>query len=324
VNNVTTFSKIGKIINPYTGELGRGIANPHIVYGVHGEYYAFPHIGRYGSVIDFSRGVISEEKLREQFPKRIAHDIVEKEKKRILQKYESLLPDFYHDNESALKAAVEEKFAAVFKVFSAIDMFIFSQGASSMVRTQILNVDKNVDTYGDRKVIESQILPLLDRIRERALETLTQGLLSIFNTPATEIDLARIEWGNLAILRECFDHARIPTYDPGEGVQILDYYSVDNPLVYNVREYENFPPICKLDYIIREKLPIYGIGVANWQKHLQYLQEESIEQKVEKIREHAKTEKLLRRGKDTTPTKNDKERIANEPGFTSEEIYYDT
>jgi hypothetical protein len=334
VNNVTTFDKV-KLMNIDTGAVQPPNVNPHIVYGVHDAYYVFPHTGRYGSIIDFSRGIISEEKLHEQFPKRTAKGIVEKEKKRILSKYEMLLPDFYRDNESALKAAVEEKFAVVFKLFSAIDMYIFSQGAAQMIRTQILT-DTRLKEYGDRSVIESGILPLLEEMRDIAYETLTGDMFKVFARRADEIRESDFAWPNLRIIQTCFNHALVGAYDPmGQPPiigtvreivepQLIDYYSVDNPLQYNTREYENFPPISKLDYIIEHKLPLFTIGVENWEEHLKYLEREDMEEKSEKIRAEAKEEKKLRRGTDTKPSKKDLERLKTEPGFTSEEIYYDT
>lgn len=334
VNNVTTFDKV-KLMNIDTGAVHPPNVNPHIVYGVHDTCYVFPHTGRYGSIIDFSRGIISEEKLYEQFPKRTAKGIVEKEKKRILSKYEMLLPDFYRDNESALKAAVEEKFGVVFKLFSAIDMFIFSQGAAQMIRTQILT-DTRLKEYGDRSVIESEILPLLDEIRDIAQETLTGDMFKVFARRADELRESDFAYPNLRIIQSCFKHALVGAYDPmaqppiigtvREIVepQLIDYYSVDNPLQYNTREYDNFPPISKLDYIIEHKLPLFTLGVEKWEEHLEYLEHEDMEEKTEKIRAEAKEEKKLRRGTDTKPSKKDLERLKNEPGFTSEEIYYDT
>jgi hypothetical protein len=334
VNNVTTFDKV-RLVNPETGVVYPPNTNPHIIYDVHDEYYVFPHTGRYGSIIDFSRGIISEEKLHEQFPKRTAHGIVEKEKKRILQKYESLLPDFYRDNESALKAAIEEKFPVVFKLFTAVDMFIFSQGAAQMVRMQILNDPTRLKAYGDQSIIEKKMLPLLEKIREIAFDQLTSKMFKVFSARTADISVDDVEWANHRIIRECFHHSRVDAYDPTveksiftnesvATVELVDYYSIDNPLKYNTREYENFPPISKLDYIIEHKLPLFEVGIANWKKHLEYLSEEDMEQKSNKIREQAKEEKKKRRGVDTKPTKKDKERIKKEPGFTSDDIYYDT
>ena len=72
------------------------------------------------------------------------------------------------------------------------------------------------------------------------------------------------------------------------------------------------------------KLSITEIMVDNWKKYNKYLEQESLEDKTEKIKKEAREQRDERRGVDMTPTKKDKELIKTEPGFSSEEIYYET
>jgi hypothetical protein len=326
VNNATTFDKL-LLINVTTGEFHPNIKNPHVVYNVHGEHYIFPHMGRYAAVIDFSRGVISDEELQKSFPKKIARHILDKERKYIINRYQQLLPDFFRDNESALRAAVEDLFPAVFKLFSAIDAFIFSQGLKHMITTQILGNPENMKLYGNRKSIEEHILPLLSRIHEIAFAHLTSEMFKVISRKITNPD--DIEWSNLVIIRECYQYAKIGNYNPLEDptadvVTLVDYFNVDNKMKYNTRAYEDFPTICKLDEAVKRKLSFADVLAHNWKRYQEYLQEESLEEKSEKIREHELQEQKKRRGVQTEPSKKDIERIKNDPVFSSDELYYMT
>lgn len=335
INNATTFDR-KKLIETNTGVFQPGVTNPHIIYEVHGTPYVFPHIGRYGCIIDFSRGIISEEQLSKTFPKRVVHDIISKEKKRVLQKYETFFPDFFRDNESALRAAVEDLFPVVFKIFSAIDMFIFSQGAMQMIKMHILGDADNLATFGDREVIENQIMPLLQKIYDIAFEQLTGQMFKVITRKISKPE--DLEWPNAILIRDCFAYAKADAYNPSTSfagtpyasentdghVTLVDYFVLDNPMPYNIRDYEKFPPICKLDKAIEMKLSIADIMIENWDNYKQYLAQESLEDKTEKIKKEAREERDERRGVNMTPTKKDKELIKTEPGFSSEEIYYDT
>lgn len=342
VNNVTTFDK-QLLTHLQTGKFRPGITNPHIIYEILGTPYVFPHIGRYGCIIDFSRGIVSEEQLSETFSKRVVRDIINKEKKRILQKYEYLLPDFFRDNESSLRAAVEDLFPTVFKLFSAIDMFIFSQGAIQMIKAHVLGDPVNMQAYGDRVTIEEHILPLLEKIHEITFEQLTSEMFKVISRKVIKPE--DIEWPNAVIIRECFAYAKVGTYDVSQSfigltynnepdpdnanfnpsrISLIDYFVAENPMPYNVRDYKDFPPLCKLDKAIEMKLSITEIMVDNWKKYNKYLEQESLEDKTEKIKKEAREQRDERRGVDMTPTKKDKELIKTEPGFSSEEIYYET
>lgn len=337
VNNATTFDK-KLLVNMRTGELHPNVKNPHIIYNVHGEHYVFPHLGRYASIIDFSRAVIDEKHLTSHFPKKVARDILTKEKKYIISRYQQLLPDFFRDNESSLRAAVEDLFPVVFKLFSAIDAFVFSQGMKHLIETQVLGDPENMKLYGDRVVIEEHIIPLLTKIHEIAFEQLTTSMFKVITRKIISVD--DLEWPNAIIIRECYKYARVGTYNPLENpigtgtdvdtgtgtdaITLIDYFNIDNELKYNTRNYEDFPPMCKLDEAIKRELSVADVLAQKWKEHQEYLKDETLEDKTEKIKEHEVQESKERRGVQTEVTKKDIERAKHDPAFSSEEFYYET
>lgn len=320
VNNVTMFNKSILVGGLREGKIG------NILYNLAGVLYWFPHTGEFSGIIDFSRGLISRENAEKNFNKRIARYIIEKEKKQILHKLESTMPEFTRDNYNDLKLLVETKFDIMFRLMTVIDMFVFTTGALYIMKNDILTNSEMMRKYADKEMIRDKAIPLLQSIHDEAYFIFTSGVRKVISGQIA--DVSEIEYPNLQIARKLFQKFELSrlslTEAEIEQVKLIDYYSTENEMKYSIESYDKFPPTVKFDYIKEHDIPVDQIGMAMWEEYTKFRERVDVEEEIEEIKQKEQEKKIERRGMKTKPEKADKKIVEAEPGFSSDDTYYDT
>jgi hypothetical protein len=320
VNNAVMFNK-----NVFAPGALQGHYNSYILYNLEGKLYTFPHTGELAGIIDFSRGIISTENAHKNFNKRIAAYIIEKEKKQILNKLQMVMPEFVKENRTGINVAIEANFDTVFRLLTSIDMFIFTAGAIHVLRGILTDRDA-LREFASKSMIEKEAIPLLQSIHDESYEIFTSGVRRLIS--GERVELSRVEFPNLSIISKFFSGFLASNLklspENKEKFFVSDYYSTQNELKFSVKNYDDFPPTVKFDYIRENNLPIDVIGRALWKEHEEYEERVDPEEEVEAIKERAEKKKIERRGLKTKPEKSDKLIIEAEPGFSSDDTYYDT
>jgi hypothetical protein len=274
------------------------IDNTFIVYNIGANnsiegLYLFPHYGKYATIIDFSRGFLSEEHLMANFPEHKAAEYVSLQRRRMLKTWSAEVPEFVKNNLNQIESASFRNFDLVFKMFSAIDAYRVSTSMIALFASE-----------GVRIPLESSVM--LDKISDMAQKFLTIGMTDIFENRITKTD--EIEHPNLMILQECFGHAHLSTYKPrkiGE-INIVDYFSISNTIKYSATDPKRLPPNIKYDEIVKAGFPIVKYLVYN--RHVaidKYLKKTDPEKQVELVADGVKAKQAERRGR---PTKSDQKK----------------
>ena len=121
-----------------------------------------------------------------------------------------------------------------------------------------------------------------------------------------------------------FGEYTIEKYEKLSESTLIDYFSIDNEMKYNIREYDKFPPNIKLEYVVEHKIPVEQIGLRNYHKKIKT--EKIEEEKVYELQESEKASKSARRGKPEVSEmdKSEKNKLSEELKETSDSFYYDT
>jgi hypothetical protein len=294
-NNATLFSK-RQVVDKKGDAL---VPNPIVIYDVHKELYVFPTTGRTSCIIDFSRSIINETSIIFD----ASHNkpiIIADQVRKILRIYERELPEFYNSYKSELKEALSNKYELVFKMFTAIDARRLCMGMASIVDNP-------------------KLLDILNKIIKISTQYLTTGMISVFKS-STE----KVNWPMLSIIQNLFGEYTIEKYEKLSESTLIDYFSIDNEMKYNIREYDKFPPNIKLEYVVEHKIPVEQIGLRNYHKKIKT--EKIEEEKVYELQESEKASKSARRGKPEVSEmdKSEKNKLSEELKETSDSFYYDT
>jgi hypothetical protein len=319
LNNVTMFGK-RPFIDPETYKWF--LTNPYIIYNILDNNYIFPHQGVFSCIIDFSRSFIDPEKLEKDFPANY-QDVISNQKSKALRILEHEIPDFYKANETNFKISIiDDNYYKFYKIFMAIDIFKLSKGLLALVQMEVLNKPNRLKIYADEDMLIDKAVPLLRKVNDMSYRFMTTHFDALFNKKFTVPE-------NPAgmIINECFKEFLVDNFKPipGQEITLTDYFSIENTIQYNGRNYDDFPPTIKFDYILKNKIPIEQEGLANYQEYEAYVKKESIAQKIENISDKIKSEKAERRGLDEIL---EKAAIEDPPKIdeiaTTIEYYYDT
>jgi len=294
LNNITLHRTTGYYKDYLKGE-GNPTPEAHIIFDISPEnkhfeneddLYIMRHYGRNSCIIDFSRGFIGRPQLEKDFPEHKVSEFIAHERRRMLRTWRKEMPDFANANKDKIEAALLRNFDLVFKIFTASDTFKLSLGMKVYLLSRGVRVGQ-------------EILDLLDKVNEASHKILTLNMQKVFDQTIT--DVSEIEWPNYSIIKECFDHLKLknfkPEMDKGSAkIQIVDIFSSANTLNYNTRNYDDFPPQSKFDYIIEHKITQEIYGMNNYKDYQKYISREPLEAKVEKISKAMRESKKERRG----------------------------
>ena len=202
--------------------------NSFILYEVNDIYYKFPHYGTYSGIIDFSRAILLESRIKEDFGKEYATEFIYRQRNAILAIYKSSFPEFYEKHQTRLNEALREKYDAIFKIVSAID--------THRVLTDLSIILKSGRDDGVK--IHPKNIVLVDKIKNLAQNILTQNMQS-FLIEGIEMK----EFPNMMIVSECFKDFILDKIDSNETP--CDIFRYSRPLKYDSDVEKNFPDFMK-------------------------------------------------------------------------------
>jgi hypothetical protein len=268
--------------------------NPRILYQVGGKLYLFPHYGSYSCIIDFSRALLDREHLETNFPPEDVPHIIDDQKRRILKTYMRDLPDFHHDFHKQLEQTLIINYDCVHRLVEAIDVYKISTGWLYLIK-ELLGNPKRLALYGDRKMLEKQAVPLLQKLQHSSLQYLTVRMQELFKDPI-HTTLAQIPHPNLRILEEAFAGHVLSATNNVKDTMLLDYHCAENPITYHTNQgYEHFPPTVRLDYVEKHRVPGEVEAVSRWHHYEEYLESHPTEEAIASVVEQALEERAERR-----------------------------
>lgn len=308
LNNVTIFNK-RHIVKTVYDQVDRNkmpdvyplVINPHVIYNIVTNdkelYYIFPSSGCNAGIIDFSRAFIYNDIIKKEFGDK--YDIIlNDQKRRLMKTLEKEIPDFYNSNKDNLELTLINNFNETYKIFMGVDMFKLSRGILSMVHN-VMNNKIYVEKYVNKSCIIEKVIPLLEKINDISYKYITNNFMRLFKLlPKQTFHVENI---NLTLIKECFEQFNLDKYTPplhnGDyHISIIDFFSTGNELKYDIRNYGTIPEISKLDYIIKNNIDVDKLGIDNFYKILDYINNETIESKIDKIQNLVINSKKIRRG----------------------------
>jgi len=237
LNNVTlhalTYTSARNINNVIT---------PTVLYvlGSETSQFIFPTVGYYLCIIDFSRSIVLPEKIEQlhspELPK--THVILDNMKdfqsdqvERLLNMYTQYAPDGKsHIDE--LRILFKNKFEAVFKLLTTIDLFGVTQ---KLLYTFSSNNTKIIKPH--KKCID-----LLEKINKYANQYFSVEMNKLLSDKDYEKTVLAMEWPIYTIIKNCFYENLIVNTDVGN---IVDVYNINNKMEYSLNKLELYPPILK-------------------------------------------------------------------------------
>jgi hypothetical protein len=304
LNNITLFAK-RLVVNYKDGN--PHFPNPVIIYNVHGTLYIYPTTGRTSCIIDFSRSVIND--ISPVIDSRITHNkyiIINEQMKKIMHIYEHNFPEFYNTYKAELRNALENNYSIVFKLLTAIDSRKLSMGMITLVP-------------------KGPLSEMMEKIKKMSEQYLTVSMLAVFKGHITAIE--QMDWPLLNIIKTVYSDYTIEKYKLLEESTLIDYFSIDNEIQYNTRDYEQFPPTVKFDYIREHKIPIDQMGLKNYHEIIESGKIQQDEKEIYDIQEKERESKGERRDSPINKKEilsNDEKAELKKEIQNSSDFYYDT
>lgn len=293
LNNVTLFFK-----TPVKGLTGDhiNVHNPYVIYETEDNMYIFEDQSSRAGIIDFSRAFISTDQLKERISEDKRNRIIEDQKRRLKNVIEEELSDFYQEYRFQLDIAVSTQYDNVLEVFQIIDPYKLTKKYEMFINTTILVNKDLLEKIGDEIVLKEEIVPLLTKINNICYTYFTTQMTKIFNNqykPEENI--------NKIILRECFKEFEIsnfvvPLLDGVPKINLTDFLSCKNELLYSCGQYSKYPYISKFEFFTDHNIPMNPIMVKNFHNYEKYLRKTKPELFMRRLAEELRKNKLKRRG----------------------------
>ncbi len=298
LNNITTFHSISTIAlgSDVMGKVK--VPNPHIIYSIRDDrsskdkMFIFPHRGRFIALIDFSRGFLWKKDIlisRSIDLSKIQDDY----KSRIYNLFEQEMPDFVKDNATDLRVALEKSFDQVYRVAESLDLYKFTNEYSAHIRLNVLENPKNLALFGDSRIIQSKMLPLLAKIRKHLFNFVHIQMDKIFKNPNIQID--QILRPNLEVLNSFFTEFQVENNQP-EAPNLIDFFADSNPLIYDINMYDKFPETITFEKTLELNLTMDEARMTQYKSYEQYLKSNPPQEKIEIVAQEVKDERPQRRG----------------------------
>ena len=282
LNNITITNKtsfINRFNEPYH-------KNPHIIYNMNNNIYLFPYFGTNLTIIDFSRGFIHPNKLKELYPNEF-DDIMYNQKNKLLQLIKYELPDFYNTYENKLQFSIIKDTDKFFTISQALDIYKYTKNFKSIIE-QIKSIKSpNIN----QTMLEKEAIPKLDLMIDITYNYLVNNYINLFN--GNEINNVNCA---LVIAEKLFNNNLMENYKTYYEGQLyfdfIDYFSSENELKYSMDCYDKLPSIDRLEYLIEHNLNLdeINMGIYNYFKNNKI----EINDRILKIQQEIITEKNKR------------------------------
>lgn len=194
-----------------------------VLYIIEKDMFVFKDTGKLGTVIDFSRGFI--------VPPEEERELKELQSNRIIDYYKQLFPEFTKSFGDKLKIKLTNDFEHVYKIFSAIDMYIHTDRLIKFTKKYTL-----LQTH--KKVTE--LIVKINNITRYYLKDVMSKILT------KDLDISSIKYPNYDILIKCFaDNILTPDQMEDTTMEIDDIFFYKNKLRYSISRYDKLPPRVK-------------------------------------------------------------------------------
>ena len=206
-------------LDPQGPTLGDVDSSPKkYLYVIDSDVYALDCTQFIGTVIDFSRGFMLSENA----------ESMERQKRRISSYYTRMFPEFSATIMKKMQAKMDEDFPAIFKIFSAIDMYVHTDRLLKYMRTHaILNVHTKVHA-------------LVEKINMISTSHL-KGEMEEFLSAGTRSSVT--QYPNRDIITKCFSEFIVGPSAHADICASGDIYFFNNPLKYSLGDFDKMPPI---------------------------------------------------------------------------------
>ena len=241
LNNIT--------LNPLTYQNEKNInnvQNPNVLYvlGDEKNQYIFPTVGYYTCLIDFSRSIILPEKVQllnlSSIPKTFKiFDNIQYFQKDQVDRLLSLYIRHTTDSEANkddLRILFKNKFEAVFKLLTTIDVYGITQ---KLLHMFLLN-EKNVVKP------HKNCIDLLEKINKYSQTYLTVEMNKLITDANYEKTILEMEYPIFTIIKNCFYEYSVINAEIGN---IVDIYNINNELKFSLDKLELYPDRIKNDTI---------------------------------------------------------------------------
>jgi hypothetical protein len=196
----------------------------NVLYILDKNRYIFKNNGKIGTVIDFSRSFIITD--GEEFLQ-----LKQSQSARIIEYYIKLFPEFMKSHGDELTIMLTRNFEHVYKIFSAIDMYIHTDRLIKFTtKYKQLNTNKDV----------SLLIEKINGIAEHYLVNIMGDILTGVS------DIESIPYPNYQIINKCFnDYLLTDQHIKNKNISIDDIFFYKNKLRYSLGEFDKLPPRIK-------------------------------------------------------------------------------
>lgn len=224
LNNVTIQHVYKSYIHDDPGKAKKGLKS---VYTIDDKVFVFNDTGQIGTIIDFSRGFIIP---KDGYYKGNLDKIQQKQIDRILSYYNNLFPEFIKEHGVLLKTKLHQNFLLVYKIFSAIDMYIHTDRLEKFIKIHpILNAHKK----------SIALVNKISSISRFYLETVMSRVIK------KDTGASNIKYPNHDIILRCFGEFILTPEMSETDVQIHDVFFFNNSLRYSLQDFDRLPPRIK-------------------------------------------------------------------------------
>lgn len=258
LNNMTLYEKEGPPRGP-------GVAEAYVVYvaGPRGEAdtYVFPHLGKTGALIDFSRSLVgpgARARLADEFGAPFAASFYREQVGRALRALHHHVPKFVEENQELVKAQLLGDPGRMFAAMTAIDFvaisrslrYLLTAGPAPAPMVSLNLLEAAPPAY----VAPPGALALLEKVEDAALGHLLGYLAAVRNGE----DPGGLPTAGAAVFPAAFAADRFAARPLPAGALLADVYNINAPMRASSSDYARFPAWACLDAIQRQ---LGGIGI---------------------------------------------------------------
>jgi hypothetical protein len=194
-------------------------------YFINNTLYQFKNTGHIGTIIDFGRSLLIP-------PDHLFIHIKDEQIERILRYYIQLFPEFHKIHGDKLKNRLESDFISVFKLFTAIDMYVHTDRLLKYIeKHSILNT-------------HAKIKKLCSSINTETLKYLTSDMKKLLDG-----EMTLMQYPNLQIINKFFSQYIVKNKNKNK---LSDVYFYENELTYSLSVFDKVPLRFKEVYVKKD------------------------------------------------------------------------
>ena len=224
------------------------ISNIFSIYKIQDDYYYIKQLAAHSSIIDFSRSFIWSDELRNNYDEVKIKEIKIYNINRLIKLIEITFPDFFRDYIFDLVKVADNHFEVFYNICEAIDTYTLLNNMQIFFSEVLIT-----DIYNeiiDRTMIESQLLPMFTKFKKQIYMYFTNNMLALIKNPLYTISLDnRI---NLILLRT-FENRLLDNVRLLPEHRLVNYFCDTTEFIYNSENYDDYPPMCKLEKAVSLK-----------------------------------------------------------------------